>query len=457
MRSLLAVVLACAGVASAATAQAQLSLHASLTDDYDAVLVNPALLAGHRTTLRIGSVHSAGALNYAPNELGDEVDGDLLLRPRLSRANVDRPLEAFVGYQLQSVGLNVRRDGHQFGLHHRVRLDAELDAPGALVRLGVEGNAPLAGSELEVLPQGDVMLYHEIGLHYGRSLTPKLAVGARMKLLAGSAHVGEFEGSARVTTAADDYRIDYALAAAFRTAGTDFDLDAETYEFDLDAGELGAGLGAAVDLGIVLRPRRAFEVSIALRDLGAIRWMDRAKRHAGSGSGTYVGASGNVFAEDFAFDFEAVVDGLRDDAQLRSVTEAYTVGLTPKLDAHARYRLGDATDLTATLRTRFGLRPATAATVGLAQRFGELLHVGAHLGRQADQLIYGGRVRVGLGPVSMIAYADTAPVLFDRFAQRTAQVGAGVSLRFGKVRAAKRQGWFDGEPEGGRTTPDNYL
>ena len=453
MRFLL-LALACCLLAS--DTLAQLSLQSSLSNDFDAVLANPAIQPSFSSVVRIGAVHLDGTTNTALQDLGQEVDGDL----RLSAVKASRLTEDVLlsgQYRAQTLGVNIRRGKHQFGAHHAVRVELYGNLPNALVQLAIQGNEPLAGSALQVLPKGEVTLYHEVGLHYAQQLNPKLALGGRVKLLAASANISQLTGSAQVTTAANDYQLTYALDASLRTAGLDFNLSEEQYEFDFDYSTIDAGLGAGLDLGVVWRPRRRWEIALAMSDLGAIFLSDRAREHRATGVGTYAGVEGNVFAEGYEFNLETAIDGLRDEAGLSSEPLDYTHQLSPKLAAHLRHRVSDATDLTLSATYDSHELGRRGATVGIAQRIGSDFHLAAHVGVVGDALIYGGRLEVGLGPVGVVVYSDHIPTLTSLYQQRSAQVGAGLTLRFGRIRAQARQAWFDEEPGGGVTTPDNYL
>ncbi len=450
---LLTVVIACAAHASA-----QFDLQRSLSYGFDALLANPALLQDHDWTIRTGAIGRSLHSAYAADAVGERSGNELRLSPALVKENVRDGSQIFVTSDVQTLGLNRRYARKQMGFHHAIRSEGQFDAPAGLLRLAGAGNANLLGESLQVLPQGDGFVYHELGIHYAQAAGNKVVIGGRIKVLGGVAGVTVGGQRAEFRTAPATFETSYDLDIELDAAGVDFDLNEDNFSTDVDIWQPTAGFGAALDLGIVIRPVRKIEVSLAATDLGAIRWHDRAKRHSAMGMGSFQGIVGNVFADDFAFGLDSVLTDLEETAQLRSRDRDFTSQLSPKLNSHIRYRLADATDLTFSLNAYNRLEWSFAAAAGIGQNFGDFLHVGGIVGFSESETIVGLRASLMLAGIKLYAACDNAAILYAFEKQRALHYQLGLSVNLRRIEGTgTRLGWFDDEPSGGRTTPDNYL
>ncbi len=442
-------------------AKAQLDFQRSLSYSFDAVTANPALLQDHRVSIRIGSSMQSASANFELNDIGTERDENFLLQGSRLAANAPETLELSTRFDIATLGFNIRRDRFQFGAHHAIRFEATSNVNRELALVLAQGNQASAGEVIPVLIEGEQISYHEFGFHYGIHLNQKFAIGGRVKVLSGSAAAQINSANGSIRTDPNSFAIDYNLSVDAQSAGYNFDLTDEDFSIAIQPFTLDKGFGGAVDLGVVVRPSRKLELSLALTDLGAIRWSTDAKEHFVNGEGTYVGVIGNVFDSTFSFDIENSLDQLQNQANLSSVDQAFTMRLSPKLQGHLRYRLSDATDLTLAAQTRSldgidGLQ--SGASVGIGQHFGDFLHVGGIVGVNQGEFIYGGRASVMLLGIQVFAAADHLPSFFNLYGTKSAHLRVGLSLNFNRIElAGKRYGWFDDELSTGRTTPDNYL
>ena len=442
-------------------AKAQLDFQRSLSYSFDAVMANPALLQDHGASIRIGSVRFSAVSSFKLNDIGTESNGDFLLQGSRLAANAPETMEVSAGYDIATLGFNIRKDRFQFGAHHAIRFESSATVNRQLALVLAQGNQASAGVVIPVLPQGEQISYHEIGFHYGIHINQKFAIGGRVKVLSGSATAQINSASGTITTDPNGFAIDYNLSSEAQSAGYNFDLTAEDFTVAIQPFTLNKGFGGAVDLGIVYRPSRKLEFSLAATDLGAIRWSTDAKLHTANGQGTYAGVVGNVFDTSFSFNIENSLDELQDQANLSSMDESFTMGLAPKLQGHIRYRLSDATDLTFAAQSTSqngndGIQ--SGAPVGIGQHFGDFLHVGGILGTNQGEFIFGARASVMLLGVKVFAAADHLPTITDLYDSQSAHLRVGLSLNFNRIKLeGKRYGWFDDEYSTGRTTPDNFL
>ncbi len=458
MRVLLILTFACC---SSFLAKAQLDFQRSLSYSFDAVMANPALLQDHRVSVRIGSGMQRVSTNFTLNDLGTQSGDNFLLQASRLASNAPETMQSSAGVELATLGFNIRKDRFQYGAHHALRFESSASINRQFARVLTQGNQASAGEVIQVLPKGKQVSFHEVGFHYGMHVNQKFAFGGRIKLLAGSAAAQINSASGSITTDPNGYAIDYNLSIDAQSAGYNIDLTEEDYSVSIQPFSLDKGFGGAIDLGIVYRPSRKTEFSLAASDVGAIRWSTDAKRHSLEGAGTYAGVIGNVFDPGYSFSAENSLDQLQEEANLSSSVESFTSQLSPKLQGHLRYRLSDATDLTIAAESRRisssqGFQ--SVASIGIGQHFGDFLHVGGILGVSRGEIVYGARASVMLLGVKVFAATDHIPSIIDLYSTRSAHLRIGLSLNFKRLELeGKRYGWFDDELSTGRTTPDNYL
>ncbi|MFK8058258.1 MAG: DUF5723 family protein [Saprospiraceae bacterium] len=451
-------ILLLAAIAVPVLAKAQLDFQRSLSYSFDAVMANPALLQDHRTTIRIGSVMQSASANFTLNDIGTNNNGNFVLQGSRLAVNAPETMEVSARFDVATLGFNVREDRYQFGAHHAIRFESAGNINRQLASLISQGNQALVGETIQVLPKGEQISYHEVGLHYGIHINHKFAIGGRVKVLAGSAAAQFNSTSGSLRTDPNGYAIDYDLNVDAQTAGYNIDLDAEDFTVSVQPLKIDKGIGGAVDLGIVYRPSRKIEVSLSANDIGGIRWSTDAKKHVANGQGSYAGVIGNVFEPGYLFSAENSLDDLREEAGLSSTDEAFITQLSPKLQGHIRYKLGDATDLTLSAQGENRDSFKGGGALGIAQDFGDFLHVGGIIGLNQGEVIYGLRGSVMLLGAKVFVAADHLPGVINLYDSKAVHFRLGVSLNLKRLEVeGKRYGWFDDEPVTGRTTPDNYL
>ena len=387
---------------------AQLGLQDVLRGTPQSTLANPAVLLAERLTVQIASYGTSTQLSFRPRDIGSPDAGALVISPeRLSKVLPER-VSGRLGLDASTILINVRRDWGQFGFHHGVRGMADVRTPRATLSLIAEGNRVALGRRVEVLPEGYASTWHELGGHYARRLGGGVTLGARVKLLLGSSDLRMVDRAAVVSVAPADFAFTYAIDASGRSAGYGLDFGRDSLEAPRFTLAPGAGIGAALDIGFVRAVGRRLSFGVGLRDLGAISWGGR--RHDASGEGVYVGAEGNVFAEDFSLSTLASYDSVRALIGLRSTAERYTAGLPAKLTAHAGYRWTEAWTVGLVGDLRWSARRATAnLAASVLYEWTSVLRFGGVLGVGGRGSFAGLSADVRLGPI--LVYASTEQVL----------------------------------------------
>ena len=415
------------GALALAPAAGQLGLQEVVRGTPHATLSNPALSLPARLTVQVASYGTSTQLSFRPRDIGAPDGGRLVISPEAIRAALPEEVRGRLGLDVSTVIVNCGRDWGQFGFHHALRGQADVRSPRAALLLVAEGNRVVLGRPAQVLPQGYAATWHEFGGHYARRLTGGVTVGARAKLLLGASDLRMADPAATVAVSPVDFAVEYDIAATGYSAGYGLDFGADSLEALRLTLAPGAGVGAAVDLGIVYAPDRRWAIGLGLRDLGAIRW--RGRRHDATGAGVYVGAEGDVFAEEFSLGALASYDSVRALVGLRTRPTRYGRGLPAKLTAHARYDLSRTWTVGAvsTALLSAGRVYVNAAGTVLYEVW-EGLHVGGAAGLGGGGAFAGVSLDARLGPVAVYASTEQALGLLAPYATRNTHGRLGVAL-----------------------------
>lgn len=188
----------------------------------------------------------------------------------------------------------------------------------------------------------------EASLGYSRNIMNNLRVGGKVKLLVGGARVKAGLTTMDVNMTPDAWTITTNGLLEAYAKGLTLKTDEEGVingEFDF-ASPGPAGLGAAVDLGVNYSPVRNLDLSLALIDLGAIKWdMAAITRATSSGQVTFSGIEnfgmdsvGQQSAED---QMKTLQDDLLKMAQFKPTTTTADVieRLVPTVNAGVEYAM----------------------------------------------------------------------------------------------------------------------
>ena len=445
-----------------AVASAQRLVSAPLEPGFDAVLANPATVLPDAYTLRLAGVAQAASTNFALEDYGERVDGRLLVSARRVAERIDDDPRGSLSVAIGTIGYHRAGPTWHWGLSHALRLEGAAAASRDLTRVLLIGNEPLAGERLSLGVAGRQLLFQELGIHAARTVSPGLRLGGRVKVLGGAAAVAFAEESGtgasafgELVTDPEDYSVELDAQLAFRTAGLDLDLATEEYGLDVARWNPAAGLGVGVDLGAVWTPGPQFELGLALRDVGVLRYTDRARRHSVDARVRYDGLTGNVFVDDLKFDGAAVYDSLLAAAGLTTGAEAFTVGLSPRLHAHARYRVGPAATLGVAALYELGDAFGPDLVAAVHHRLGSTFVAGVSAGVLAGNPAYGASLTARFGVLGITASTEQLAALYAADRVRTLRARVGVQLQFGDRAPGEYRPWFRlGEPSAG---PANTL
>lgn len=204
----------------------------------------------------------------------------------LSKIKNKNSLEPQVSVQLFGLGFSVGKDSYVF-LDINERIEGNFVLPGDLFKLALKGNEGFVGSQIDLSSlRGDMKYYREIGLGFSKSLSKKLRIGVKGKLLTGIA-AGSIDNNSLGITINEDYThtIDADMAvniSAPHTITKDADQNIKNIEFDDSVFESGKGtfeflmgkknVGLGLDIGATYDISDKIGVSAAITDFGFIKW-----------------------------------------------------------------------------------------------------------------------------------------------------------------------------------------
>ena len=198
----------------------------------------------------------------------------------LSNIKDNNRIRTDVNLQLLGVGFKAFGGYNTIGLS--ARANANLNVPGALLRLAKQGIENKIYDISDFRAHADA--YTELAFGHSRDINENLRVGAKLKILIGAGNVdAEFQKAQLALgedawTAITDAKVQASVKGlTYKTEtkmrGAEGEKQPHTYVSDLDYDKFGMnGFGLAVDLGAEYKLDDEWRFSAALLDLGFIKW-----------------------------------------------------------------------------------------------------------------------------------------------------------------------------------------
>ncbi|MDP4276087.1 MAG: DUF5723 family protein [Bacteroidota bacterium] len=189
--------------------------------------------------------------------------------------------------------------------------------------------------------------FAEVALGYSRVLSDNLRVGGKLKFLAGGGYAKANITSMDIDMKPDEWRVTTNGVMDIYGKGINLGKDEEGTIDSLYLKSPGlGGTGFAVDLGVAYSPIPNLNLSLAVIDLGSIRWKkDNIRKATSSGSVTFSGVEGfglDSIGKNKASDqMETIKDDLLKMAKFKetTVTGNELQKLFPTINAGAEYTL----------------------------------------------------------------------------------------------------------------------
>lgn len=192
-----------------------------------------------------------------------------------------------------------------------------------LIDLLWNGNAGSIGRNTAINPDLRTAYYRELGLGLGYRWG-KFRIGIQGKFLAGLADITTTRENTTVFTDPDTYAITIRTDYQINTAGID----------NFKADPLNAALslknkGVALDAGLAYRVHK-WEVAASIINLGFIQWQDDVRNYSNQESLLYDGIGLNSYFDDGDFNFDNLLDSLKNTFRPKETYENYRSHLVPE-------------------------------------------------------------------------------------------------------------------------------
>lgn len=269
-------------------------------------LMNPALVParGYLSAPVVGafSLGTESNMRFTNFIYPSEGDGELLtflnesvpVNDFLSQLSPNNYLRTDLRTSLLSMGFYTKNAFWTFDVAARVNLS--LNLPYDFFAFLKQGMSSSEGNEYNIkdLSVG-AGVFAEASLGYSRNIINNLRIGTKLKLLLGGAYVKAGIESMDINMTPDLWTINTVGKMEAYGKGITLLTDEDgSINGKTDMGTPGlAGKGAAFDLGVNYSPIRNMDVSLAIIDLGAIKW-DQANitKAQSSGQVSFSGISG---------------------------------------------------------------------------------------------------------------------------------------------------------------------
>lgn len=242
--------------------------------------------------------------------------------------------------------------------------------PKDAMSLLVNGNASYIGKTASISPAADTQLFWENAVSFGFSLSPKLSVGARAKLLRGFMNVSTTSANATISVA-DNYNLTLAADMNAKTSGIH---NNNGSRFSNYSGNTGVGF----DLGATFKPISKLTLAASLVDLGVIKWKYDAYQYTldkTKATYTFQGIDVAKLAEGNSDYGKSLTDSLKTKFKPdEKAGSSYSTALPGKAFISADYEVFRNFNVGGVLYAeRFNGRTFTGMTLGANRHFGKVL------------------------------------------------------------------------------------
>ena len=378
----------------------------------------------------------------------------------LIRAQTQLPIMGF--------GTRLKKGGY---LH--INIDANIDAgvglPRDLFRFALRGMTDLnATNTFDLKGLGlNAQAYLSLSVGYSKQVNDKFAWGLKVKVLDGIVHANLQQKELALNASQEAWSLQgtgyVSLAGPFESYPSEFSVDAITSWYENSPIDFTnfkklltpPGIGLAADLGFSYKPFKYLKLSVALTDIGAIRWLNGCTMGYNV-NGTFDGV-GTINYSDYVDENGNFNSSMLGDTLLGRLETVYMTALSPNGEANNKGYFSPLTmKLNAGLDAYFangiiglGLYSKTMLynskfyeelTVGAAIRPASWFNLAVSysiLNGRGDNL--GAALGLRLGPIAITLAADYVPMTYANLSKENPypypykMQGANVELGVGVV------------------------
>ncbi len=334
----------------------------------------------------------------------------------------------------------IKKGKNYFSVNVTDRIHTRLIYPSSLIKLLWEGNGgEFLGERVDLSKlRLDHMYYREFGFGMARDLDESTTLGARAKFLQGLQNIRTEVNTLGLRTHEETFGWTVNGKAEINTSGMEQLWDEEQQPGAKDIFFVGGNYGFSADIGVESQLSETVDLSVAVLDLGAIRWGNNIKRFKSNDVNfTYEGGDLVNLYEDQDTTVENAIETLEDSIEdafnITRSGDPYTTPLSGKIQAGATVELAPRTEIGALGRVSFvrGQRRG-ALTINLRHHNHKGLRLMASYSvqnRSADNVGAGFSARIG--PVQWHFLSDNILAPFRPHKIKTLQFQTGINLTFG--------------------------
>lgn len=443
MRKILLLVISFSLFGSGAFSQSQFMLYQLNHRLPQSNLVNPSFFPDYKVTVGLpvlsATYLTANSGNVSFNNAFTRTNDDSLrFDPQKLASELDEKnrIDVNGNTSLFSLGLKLKRNYFSVSMNQRV--DAGLVYPRSIFEFLGTGT----GDGYKMFSFDNFGLqgqwYNELAFGYGRQISNKLNVGARIKVLSGVAGLSLDNVSAKFISSTDSLHI-HTSEINIYTSGLDL-LEANGTDNIFSSAVAFNNTGYAFDFGANYRISDNLTVSVSVTDLGSIKWKNDTRLiKISEVKYSYKGADFlDVIGGNTNFDlFGELADtlGVLYEADTIENVE-YTTNLSPKAYAGVSYDLGKMHSFGFLL---YGdvFKGTFNPGVGLSYNLtlGHIWTIGVNASyRNKSFSNFGVGTTLTLGPIQIYALSENVSAFTETADATYVDARVGVNLVFGKIK-----------------------
>lgn len=428
------------GISTPSLAQMEPGLY-FMPEVFQSAQLNPAYQASRKVVV---SLPSAG-LTFANSNIPFQA---LFVGPNAGQYDIGPLINQMpqINYarswgDFQTFGLGIRFKNIQIGIDHRLREQVYFNYSKDIAELFWFGNGSRIGETLQLSPDFQATLFHEVGARVSVGLGKRIKAGLRIKLLGGIADARSARSDLSFYTDPAYYQLtlnaDYQVQMAYPEVEN---FDPATALSDPANLPLFANQGIGADLGIEAKITKRLRLSASLLDLGSINWTTNASSFTSQGAFTFSGFPLSGLADSTGVKIPAFADTLQTLFYPQQTSETYQSNLAPRLLIGAQWdpirfvRLGALYEqewIAGQSFSSFGVH------AGLHWR--DIVYLGANY---THQPLYepqvGAQLMVRVGPIQTYLMANQLLTINRYWEGKTANIRFGMSLSLGKVKTDRQ-------------------
>jgi len=256
--------------------------------------------------------------------------------------NVLKPttlLNADIQLNLLNFGFRTGKAYWNFSLTEKI--DGQIGIPKDFMKLLLYGTPNVDINKFNLNTFGvDFTAYTEAGLGYSRTIGDKWSVGAKLKLLIGSANISTSNQNLELQAGIDQWTlkgqgtVNAAIPGNLTTDPFDYSKPTATSDFIKPS-----GMGGGIDLGLTFKPIENLTLSGAITDLGLIRWTSNTHNINYKTDYTFNGIKSiNVNSQfDAKVLGDSLLTALKNSVTTSNGTAGYTTYTSPKVNIGVEY------------------------------------------------------------------------------------------------------------------------